>query len=82
MKEWQPSGPQGLRCCLFASVFPKLFDDTVMAVSPGTSILLATGQVSPLKPLEAHTSQLRRRGLSAHGRLGRDSGLRPAGGFQ
>lgn len=26
-----------------------------MAVSAGTSILLATGHVSPLKPLEAHT---------------------------
>ena len=23
-KERQPLGPQGLRCCLFASVFPKL----------------------------------------------------------
>lgn len=68
-----------MRCCWFASVFPKLFNELHHGCEPwelNSSWL--PGRRGLLRAQEPHLWQLRQRGLPAHRCLGRDLGLMPA----
>lgn len=68
-----------MRCCWFASVFPKLFNE----LHHGCELWELNSSWLPgrrglLRAQEPHLWQLRQRGLPAHRCLGRDLGLMPA----